>query len=99
MLQTESRAAGSNTDLSYVLAGDAPANGAAYAPRDGGGLPVAISLFADRGYLRSEMQADAQLAGFRVVQSEPVAASEGGTARPLGDIVLVDAPAASPATP
>ena len=65
MLQTESRAAGSNTDLSYVLAGDAPANGAAYAPRDGGGLPVAISLFADRGYLRSEMQADAQLAQAR----------------------------------
>ena len=98
MLQTESRAAGSNTDLSYVLAGDAPANGAAYAPRDGGGLPVAISLFADRGYLRSEMQADAQLAGFRVVRSEPVAASEDSTARPLGDIVLVDAPAADAPT-
>ncbi|MEL7689228.1 MarR family transcriptional regulator [Citromicrobium bathyomarinum] len=98
MLHTESRAAGNKTDLSYAPVADAPSGGQAYAPSDAAGLPVAISLFADRGYLRSEMQADAQLAGFRVVQSEPVAASEGGTARPLGDIVLVDAPAADAPT-
>ena len=68
-------------------------------PSDAAGLPVAISLFADRGYLRSEMQADAQLVGLRVVQSEPVAASgDDGSARSLGDIVLVDAPAADAPT-
>ena len=70
MLHTESRAAGSSTDLSYALAGDAPADGPAYAPRDGGGLPVAISLFADRPHVREAMRADAQLAGFRVAQAE-----------------------------
>ncbi len=94
MLHTESRAAGRNADLSYALAGDAPA----YTPSDAAGLPVAISLFADRAYLRSEMQADAQLVGFRVVQAEPVAASENGSARSLGDVVLVDAPSADAPT-
>jgi len=68
-------------------------------PSDAAGLPVAISLFADRGYLRSEMQADAQMVGLRVVQSEPVAAAgDDGSARSLGDIVLVDAPAADAPT-
>lgn len=67
-------------------------------PGDAAGLPVAISLFGDRSYLRAEMQADAQLIGFRVVQSEPVAASNDASACSLGDVVLVDAPAADAPT-
>ena len=98
MLQTESRAAGSNTDLSYALAGDAPADGPAYAPRDGGGLPVAISLFADRPHVREAMRADAQLAGFRVVQAEGLIALDDGKTRALGDLVAVDASGADAAT-
>ncbi|WP_370179325.1 MarR family transcriptional regulator [Alteriqipengyuania sp.] len=65
---------------------------------DAAGLPVAISLFADRTYLRTQMLDDAGLAGFRVVQAEPLAAMEDGTARVLGDIVMVDAPAADAPT-
>ncbi|MEL7718639.1 MarR family transcriptional regulator [Citromicrobium bathyomarinum] len=98
MLHTESRAAGSNTDLSYALAGDAPADGPAYAPRDGGGLPVAISLFADRPHVREAMRADAQLAGFRVAQAEGLIALDDGKTRALGDLVAVDASGADAAT-
>lgn len=65
---------------------------------DAAGLPIAISLFADLAFLRSEMLADAELAGFRVVQAEALAELEGGAARALGDIVVVDAPAADACT-
>ena len=98
MLHTESRAAGSSTDLSYALAGDAPADGPAYAPRDGGGLPVAISLFADRPHVREAMRADAQLAGFRVAQAEGLIALDDEKTRALGDLVAVDASGADAAT-
>ncbi len=67
-------------------------------PSDPAGLPVAISLFADRPYRRCEMLDDAQLAGFRVVQAEGLAALEDGTARALGDLVAVDAPSADAPT-
>ena len=78
MLHTESRAAGSSTDLSYALAGDAPADGPAYAPRDGGGLPVAISLFADRPHVREAMRAGDPAQMLRATG----AAIEGTTGRP-----------------
>ncbi|NCP18457.1 MAG: winged helix-turn-helix transcriptional regulator [Erythrobacter sp.] len=86
MLQGESRSAAFNSGPSYS------------APCDPAGLPVAISVFSDRPYVRSEMSADAQLAGFRIAQSEAVLALEDGTARALGDIVVVDVPAADAST-
>ena len=106
MLHVESRAAqtasaagaGTSADLRYDLSGDTPADGRAYAPRDGGGLPVAISLFADRPHVREAMRADAQLAGFRVAQAEGLIALDDEKTRALGDLVAVDASCADAAT-
>lgn len=46
-------------------------------PQDAAGLPVAISLFADRPHVREAMRADAQLAGFRIAQAAPIAVLKG----------------------
>ena len=87
MLDTESPSvARPDAAVSY----DAPEG----APRDAAGLPVAISLFADRPHVRETMRADAKLAGFRLAQVERVADLEGSAARGLGDIVFIDAPIA-----
>ena len=54
---------------------------------------LAVSIFADRGYLRAEMAEDAAAAGLRVAQTTDLArllAAESGAA--LGDLVLVDCP-------
>lgn len=63
-------------------------------PTDGAmsGLPVAISIFADRGHLRATMQEDAQAARLTVTAAGSLADLLEGGARPLGDIVLVDCP-------
>lgn len=82
MLQAESRAAEPSYD----------------APCDSAGLPVAVSLFADRPHVRAAMHEEAGLAGLRIAQAEALAALEGGAARALGDIVLVDAPAIDAST-
>lgn len=63
------------------------------APCDSAGLPIAISLFADRPHVRAAMHEEAELAGLRIMQTQALAALEGGAASGLGDIVLVDAPA------
>jgi DNA-binding MarR family transcriptional regulator len=60
--------------------------------RDAAGLPVALSIFADRRHLRDQMRDDALAAGFRVPQCAEVAAMLEGEARPLGEVVLVDCP-------
>jgi hypothetical protein len=60
------------------------------------GLPLALSVFADRPHLRAEMEGDAIAAGFRIIQAAELASllanSLGGEARPLGEVVLVDCP-------
>lgn len=61
-------------------------------PSDPAGLPVAISLFADRQPVLAQMGADAALAGFRIVQEEGLGGLEAGGARALGDIIVVDLP-------
>lgn len=65
----------------------------AEAASDPSGLPLALSVFADRPHLREEMRDDARAAGFRVTQTGDVAGLIEGEARPLGDVVLVDCPA------
>jgi hypothetical protein len=60
---------------------------------DTAGLPLALSVFADRPHLRDEMRGDALAAGFRVAQAEEIASLLEGEARPLGDVVLLDCPA------
>ena len=59
---------------------------------DAAGLPLALSIFADRAHLRSQIGDDAQAAGLRLVQAGDIAALLSGDARPLGDVVMVDCP-------
>jgi hypothetical protein len=63
----------------------APANDAA-------GLPLALSIFADRPQLRCEMREDALAAGFRVAEVSCVSSLLEGEARALGEVVLLDCP-------
>jgi DNA-binding transcriptional ArsR family regulator len=55
--------------------------------------PLAVSIFADRAYLRTELAEDAAAAGLRVARTGEIASllSTGGEV-PLGDIVLIDCP-------
>lgn len=71
-----------NGNLAYI----APANDAA-------GLPLALSVFADRAHLRDQMREDAEAAGFRIAEAGEVALLLEGEARPLGEVVLLDCPA------
>lgn len=59
----------------------------------GAGLPLALSIFADRAHLRDELRDDAEAAGFRIAEAGEVSALLDGEARPLGDVVLLDCPA------
>lgn len=77
------------------LVGEAPSY---EGPSDPAGLPMAVSLFADRPHVRAAMRDDAELAGFRIMQAEGLGLLEEGAARALGDIVAVDAPAADAPT-
>ena len=61
-------------------------------PNSASGLPVALSIYADRGHLRATMREDAEAAGFRIVQHAEVAALLEGEARPLGELVVLDCP-------
>ena len=72
-----------------------------------GHLALSVSVFADRSWLRREMAEDAAAAGFRLTHNGPLAelcgdASDGdasdGDARPLGEVVLIDAPMVDGAT-
>ncbi len=65
----------------------------AYAPaNDIAGLPVALSIFADRAHVRDLLRDDALAAGFRVAEQGEVAGLLSGDARPLGEVVLLDCP-------
>ncbi|MCJ2186910.1 helix-turn-helix domain-containing protein [Novosphingobium beihaiensis] len=63
-----------------------------------GGLPVALSVFADRAHLRATIQDDAQAAGLTVTAAGALADLLEGSAQPLGDVVLVDCPQADAQT-
>jgi len=60
---------------------------------DAAGLPLALSIFADRGHVRDLLREDAEAAGFRIAEVGDVAALLEGDARPLGEVVLLDCPA------
>jgi hypothetical protein len=60
---------------------------------DAAGLPLTLSVLADRPHLRDEMRDGALAAGFRVIQAAEVASLLEGEARALGDVVLLDCPA------
>lgn len=59
---------------------------------DAAGLPLALSIFADRGHVRDLLREDAEAAGFRIAEAGEVAALLEGEARPLGEVVLLDCP-------
>ncbi len=69
-------------DFAYAL----PANDAA-------GVPLLLSVFADRADVRLEMRDDAEMAGFRIGQVGGLADLLDGQAQGLGGVVLVDCPA------
>jgi hypothetical protein len=58
----------------------------------GGGLPLAITIFADRAHLRGMIRDDAEAAGFRVAGNADLSALLDGEARPLGEVVVLDCP-------
>jgi hypothetical protein len=64
---------------------------------DAAGLPVALSIFADRADLRDQLREDAEAAGFRVAEAAGIAALLDGEALALGAVVLLDCPTIDPA--
>lgn len=67
-------------DFAYEVAADAV------------GLPLSVSLFADRDSVLDEMAQDVEAAGLAVRESGSLAVFADGSARPIGDVVLVDCP-------
>lgn len=63
-----------------------------------GPSPLAVSVFADRAHLRSELGEDAVAAGLRVTHDGALIDLHGDEARPLGEVVLIDAPSVDGAT-
>jgi DNA-binding transcriptional ArsR family regulator len=71
----------------------------AYEPaNDAAGMPLALSIFADRVHLRELLREDAEAAGFRIAQcgevAELLAGETDGEVKPLGEVVLLDCPQA-----
>jgi len=81
------RAPSPTEDWTYGATEDAPA-----------GLPLALSIYADRAIVRSVLAEDAQAAGLRVSVATDLASLGQGEARPLGDVVLIDCPVVDAAT-
>ena len=74
-------------DWSYGATQDSPA-----------GLPLSLSIYADRSRIRGILSEDAQAAGLRVSVSSNLAALSQSEARPLGDVVVIDCPVVDAAT-
>lgn len=62
---------------------------------DPAGVPLNVSIHADRVHIREQMREDAEQAGFRVIECGAVQALLGGEARALGEIVMLDCPQVS----
>src|SRR3990167_7145401 len=70
----------------------------AYQPaNDAAGMPLAVSIFADRAEVREAIRDDVTAAGLAMRECGPVAALLEGEERPLGEVVLLDCPAVSAA--
>jgi hypothetical protein len=67
-----------------------------YCPgNDPAGLPLAVSIFADRAQVREQIRDDVAAAGLEVRECGSLAALLEGEARPLGEVVLLDCPQVS----
>ena len=62
------------------------------AANDAAGVPLSLSVFADRAHLAAQMREDAEAAGFRFAAGGGLDGLLEGEAAPLGDVVLVDCP-------
>jgi hypothetical protein len=62
---------------------------------DAAGMPLAVSIFADRAPLRDEIREDVAAAGLAVRECGSLAALLEGEPRPLGEVVLLDCPEVS----
>lgn len=62
------------------------------ASSDPAGVPIAISIYADRAHLRETMREDAESAGLRLGAVGELADFLGNEARPMGELVLLDCP-------
>lgn len=62
---------------------------------DAAGLPLAVSIFADREHVRGEIRDDVAAAGLALRECDSLAALLEGEARPLGEVVLLDCPQVS----
>lgn len=56
------------------------------------GLPLAVSVFADREHVRDQIREDVLAAGMAVRECGPVSDLLDGDARPIGEVVLLDCP-------
>lgn len=65
---------------------------------DPAGVPLALSIFADRADVRLEMRGDAEMAGFRLAQVGGLDLLLDGEASGLGGVVMVDCPTVDAAT-
>jgi hypothetical protein len=63
-----------------------------------GDLRLAVAVYADRPCVRDEMAEDAVAAGFRLTHGGGLAELHDNDARPLGEVVLIDAPVIDGAT-
>ena len=59
---------------------------------DAAGLPLALSIYADRQHLRGTIRDDAEAAGFRIAEQADISALLECEARPLGEVVVLDCP-------
>jgi hypothetical protein len=62
------------------------------AANDAAGLPLAVSIFADRAHVAGQLRDDVEAAGFRIAETGDVASLLEGEAKPLGEVVLLDCP-------
>ncbi|MXO89589.1 helix-turn-helix domain-containing protein [Pontixanthobacter aquaemixtae] len=62
------------------------------AANDAAGLPLVVSIFADRAHIRDTIRDDALATGFRMGQIGTVADLLEGNAQPLGEVVMLDCP-------
>jgi hypothetical protein len=75
------------------------ANDAAHdAAHDAAGMPLTVSIYADLGHVREQVRSDAAAAGLRIGEVGPVAALLEGGPHALGEVVVLDCPAAGGAT-
>lgn len=64
----------------------------AEASRDGAGVPLSVSVYADRPHIRDTIRDDALAAGLREGECSNVDGLDGAAATALGDITIIDCP-------